>query len=170
MWPLLIGTLGALGIAGMAYAAGGSAQSDPHPDESRAPGADARADRTGAQNASDVQPHLESAAASYWHAFNLQDTARLKEEERTRRATGRTQHIEALARIIESEAGAANRDTQRIVAWLARNRSLATLRPLHDLAAPGGQWGPIDSRRPFSSSQPATKSARVLACAVLDAA
>ncbi|MCG8419730.1 MAG: hypothetical protein MJE77_17495 [Proteobacteria bacterium] len=77
--------------------------------------------------------------------------------------------IEALARIIASEAGTQPDQIKRMVAWMARNRSNWLHRPLAELGAPGGEWGPVAVDRPFATDQPATAVERTLAESVLNA-
>lgn len=100
---------------------------------------------------------LAPADASYWHMVALTEPAE------------RLPHIEALARIIASEAGPTTRAVKRAIGWLARNRSLLIHQPMLEMAAPGGEWGVIAGLRPMASSQLATLDSRTIAEAVLAA-
>jgi len=77
-------------------------------------------------------------------------------------------HIEALARMISSEAGTQPDDIKLLVGWIARNRSISIRRSMAEMGAPNGAWGPITDKRPFSTSQPATNETRTLAREILD--
>jgi hypothetical protein len=145
MWPWILGA--AAGLAGLAYAA---RSSNKH--ESRAP--------TRTRQLASARPSLAPGHGSYWDAFGL-----ASDEHAKARAT----HTEALARIIASEAGTMSRAIKLTVAWIARNRSLLIKRPMLDMAAPQGSYGPITEKRPMSSSQPATDETRAIAAEVLAA-
>lgn len=84
-------------------------------------------------------------------------------------ANERPAQVEALGRILASQAHTQSDQVRRAVAWMARNRSSWLRRPLAELGAPGGEWGPIADRRPFATDQPATAIERTLADAVLEA-
>lgn len=150
MWKWILGSLGAIGaVAGVAYAA-----------------------RTRNEENSKVttqQPALAPASTRYWQVFELADVPGLEAAEAERRQQARALHIEALARILASEAGTQSRAVKRAVAWIARNRSISMRRPMRDMAAPDGQWGPITATRPMASTQPATDETLAIATAVLDA-
>lgn len=150
MWKWILGTLGAVGlVAGAAHAA---RTRDEHED-APAP----------------APAVLAPATTSYWQVFGLADVPGLAAEEAERRQRAREMHIEALARILASEAGTASPTITRIVAWIARNRSILIHKPMRTMAAPDGRWGPITAVRPMASSQPATEATRAVAAAVLAA-
>jgi hypothetical protein len=144
MWPWILGT--AAGLAGLAYAARSSNKRN----ESRA--------QPRTRQLAPARPTLAPGYGSYWDAFGLASDDSAK-------AT----HTEALARIIASEAGTMSRAIKLTVAWIARNRSLLIKRPMLDMAAPQGSYGPITEKRPMSSSQPATDETRAIAAEVLAA-
>lgn len=84
-------------------------------------------------------------------------------------ATERPAQVEALGRILASQAFGQSDQVRRAVAWMARNRANWLRRPLAEMGAPGGEWGPIANRRPFATGQPATAIERTLADVVLEA-
>ena len=78
--------------------------------------------------------------------------------------------IEALARVVESEAG--SRGTlaeQRAIAWTTRNRAAKRKTSIHALVC-SPSCGPCCKGRPFSSRLPATQASRRLAAEVYFAA
>jgi hypothetical protein len=107
--------------------------------------------------------------ASYWELFGLARSLERSTNENTRRAEERTKHTDALGRILASEAGSASRELKRVVGWIARNRSVLLKRPMFDMAAPQGRFGPIAEKRPMSSAKRATAETRAIAAEVLAA-
>ena len=89
-------------------------------------------------------------------------------QQRSIASNERTAQVEALARMVASEAGTQPDELKRLIAWMARNRANWLHRPLAQLGAPRGDWGPIAVDRPFATDQPATAIERTLASAVLD--
>ncbi len=177
MWKWILGAVGAAGVAGVALAG-----RDDKQDERKRRREDNRfsldaasldggePERTGARDRKKTSaPRLTGAGSSYWDAFELADEPGLAEDEQARRAEARKQHTQALGRIIASESGTMSRVIKRVVGWIARNRSLLVKRVLFDMAAPGGDWGPISAKRPMASSQPATEETLATAADVLAA-
>jgi hypothetical protein len=113
--------------------------------------------------------HRNPDDASYWELFDLARSAERSTKENARRAEERKKHTEALGRILASEAGSASRELKRVVGWIARNRSQFLQRPMFDMAAPQGRFGPISDKRPLSSAKRATAETRAIAAEVLAA-
>lgn len=156
MWPVIVGAFGACGLAGLTYAAGKQQGK--------------RAQRaTSTASSNNTAAVLSRAAASYWHAFGLQEVPGADGGEAAHRQEAREASTNALARVMASEAGTMSRDAKRIVAWLVRNRSLLTEQMIHELVAPDGRWGAVSATRPFSSAQPADRELLALAADVLAA-
>jgi hypothetical protein len=74
--------------------------------------------------------------------------------------------VEALARVITSEAGTGSAEEQRAIAWAVVNQARARRVSIVRLVC-SPECGPCCDGRPFSSAQPATLAARDLARRVL---
>lgn len=153
---MILGAFGACGLAGMAFVAGKQQGKRAKPS-------------TSTVSSNDTTAVLANAAAGYWHAFALQEASDADEAEAARRREARDANIEALARVMASEAGMMSRNAKRTIAWIARNRSLLTEQTLCELVAPDGRWGPVSATRPFSSAQPADRELLGLASEILAA-
>jgi hypothetical protein len=150
MWKWILGALGAASlVAGVAHASRTRDDQDDGPSTRRAP--------------------LAPPSMNYWQMLALADEPGLDPEEAQSRQRARAVHLEALARILASEAGTASPAVMRTVAWIARNRSIVLHRPMLEMAAPDGRWGSISTVRPMASSQPTTDTTRTIAAAVLTA-
>lgn len=75
--------------------------------------------------------------------------------------------IDALARVITSEAGSGSLAEKRAIGWTVRNRAAKARKSIAQLVC--APCGPQEPGRPFSSRQPATAEARRIAAEILAA-
>jgi hypothetical protein len=118
----------------------------------------------------DTKAMLGIAGVGALSLFALRGSVELADEIKERYQPRGTEldDVEALARVIESEASTHTLREQVAVAWAVRNRAHAHKRSIAQLVCTP-TCGHQGKHRPFSSARPATDLARDIAAAVLRA-